>query len=816
MKRFVILSIVALSASLACADVTIGDKNYKVDTLFHRQVGPGIVNTIIRIPDYPLNVYLLHADMDNSYNRVETMQAQNTVGKTEALVNAAKRYSIGGKRVIGGVNANFWCVSNQGSASTYMLTSPYGAVVRNDTIYMNTNNVTDTWDGGPSRTGGVAIDHNKDLFLGHFTWKGTVFSPKLPAEGVQFDQVNKRCKANEMTLYNVAFSRTREFENNWINSDEKGTNNADNYFLTFKEGSSWQVNKTMTFVVSKIVNNTDRLKLGDYDACLTCTGTFKTAMAALAEGDEITIEQGWTTNEPDRDKVSPWIENMVEGNAPVMHNGELTGRNVDEPYNSQVYSRTAIGCSADQRHIYMIVIDRSTSPLYGHSAGCSTTVMCQILKSLFSDISEVVSFDAGGSAEMLQGGRIINTTTESNPRAIATAFFLESIAPEDNEITEIRFADTNLRLPMYASTVPQMLGYNQYGDIVSTEVTGFTLSIDSDIATVDGDEITAGGISGTATITATLNGMTATTNFTTMASQPAISVKPSILVDNHPWKIDVTATVDNKTYLYDASKLEWNVDDPDIAKVEDGLITGLKNGKTRISCTIGDFTDTDSVTVEISDSPYIYQSWDESWTIKGSGAKNFTLSEDGILNYTYSGTRAPYISLKKDITFYSLPDTIGLTFVSSLPIEYILMDLRNNYFTSSNYMKVGGDEGFEPNVEKTIKIDYNALGGTDNLATFPITIKEIKIVPDKTTATSGEQTLVLKAFYSHYSDVQQLEPLMGDVNGDGVIDVKDVTAIITYILGDVPQDFVIENANINGEGEIDVQDVTALINMILN
>ncbi|MBR5101537.1 MAG: dockerin type I repeat-containing protein, partial [Muribaculaceae bacterium] len=60
------------------------------------------------------------------------------------------------------------------------------------------------------------------------------------------------------------------------------------------------------------------------------------------------------------------------------------------------------------------------------------------------------------------------------------------------------------------------------------------------------------------------------------------------------------------------------------------------------------------------------------------------------------------------------------------------------------------------------------------------------------------------------------EQLMGDVNGDGVLDVKDVTGLINYILGTPPADFVLENANIDGEGEIDVQDVTALINMILD
>ncbi|MBR5102725.1 MAG: dockerin type I repeat-containing protein, partial [Muribaculaceae bacterium] len=89
------------------------------------------------------------------------------------------------------------------------------------------------------------------------------------------------------------------------------------------------------------------------------------------------------------------------------------------------------------------------------------------------------------------------------------------------------------------------------------------------------------------------------------------------------------------------------------------------------------------------------------------------------------------------------------------------------------------------------------------------------------------KTFDVKAIVSLYKGTLQLYPLsfgdepagkIGDCNGDGEVDVKDVTALISYILGDTPPGFVKENANINGDpsGEIDVQDVTALINLILS
>ena len=812
MKRTILLPLLfTLVACTAMAQVVIGGSEYQVDTLFRRQLGPGIMNTIIRIPGYPLNVYLLEADMDNPYNRIETMQGQGIVGKTELLTTAAQRYSTRSKRVLAGCNANFWCVSGQGTSSIYMLGSPYGAVVRNDTIYTNTNNANDTWDGGPSKTAGTAIDHDKNLIFGHFTWAAQLASPKLD-NPLAINKVNRRNRNNEMCLWNEAFGRTRQFETNWVSADETGNNHTDNYYLALAEGSSWQVSKPMTFVIVNIVNDADRQTLGNYEVCLTATGSFKEAMAVHTVGDTITITQGWTTNEPESEHITPWIENMVEGNAPVMHLGELTGRNTDEAYNSQVYSRTGYGCSADGRKLYMIVIDKSTHPQYGLSAGCSTTVMCEILKSLYPDVSEVVNYDAGGSAEMLASGTIINKTTEGSPRAVSNGWLLESIAPIDNEVATIRFAEHKVQLPIYASATPQVLAYNQYGDLINDDLKGFTLTCDEAIGTTSGETITAGGNALTGTLTATYNGITATVPIVTLAAQPAIAVSPMMLVDNREWDVDVTATVAGKTYFYDATQLGWSIDDPTVATINNGKIKGLKNGSTRISCQIGELLDTDSVTVEISNAPYFFQQWTEGWTLSGSGAKELVLDANGNVTFTYTSSRAPYVRMLTDRFFYSLPDTIGLTFNSTLPIEYVQVDVRNNQFTSINYQKFeNGGNGFEPGNDYTLYIDMDQLGGADQLATFPIRLREIRFVPDKAAATAGAHAIHIKAFYAHYPVEQTIA--QGDVNGDGRVNVSDVSALINMILGITPMNETL--ADVNGDGRVNVSDVSALINIIL-
>ncbi|MBR6978385.1 MAG: dockerin type I repeat-containing protein [Prevotella sp.] len=56
---------------------------------------------------------------------------------------------------------------------------------------------------------------------------------------------------------------------------------------------------------------------------------------------------------------------------------------------------------------------------------------------------------------------------------------------------------------------------------------------------------------------------------------------------------------------------------------------------------------------------------------------------------------------------------------------------------------------------------------------------------------------------------------IGDVNGDGDVNVTDVTLLVGHILGNENSNFIIENADVNGDGDITVTDVTKLVGNIL-
>ena len=57
---------------------------------------------------------------------------------------------------------------------------------------------------------------------------------------------------------------------------------------------------------------------------------------------------------------------------------------------------------------------------------------------------------------------------------------------------------------------------------------------------------------------------------------------------------------------------------------------------------------------------------------------------------------------------------------------------------------------------------------------------------------------------------------LGDVNGDGLVNIADVVALVSHILGNTPDVFYEDAANINDDETINISDAVALVRMILS
>ena len=90
------------------------------------------------------------------------------------------------------------------------------------------------------------------------------------------------------------------------------------------------------------------------------------------------------------------------------------------------------------------------------------------------------------------------------------------------------------------------------------------------------------------------------------------------------------------------------------------------------------------------------------------------------------------------------------------------------------------------------------------------------------TGTAGEYNGTITATtgtVTAYADVQGTvnpkQVKIGDVNMDGEVDINDVTALISHVLGQVVTPFDSQAANVDGNNAIDINDVTMLISTVL-
>ena len=805
-KIFTLFAFLAMFALSASADMTVDGKTYAVDTIIHRQVGPGMMHSIIRLPSWPLNVYIMEMDATNPHARVEA-SFEGRLGRLQPIDAAMEKKRTATKRPIAMCNANFWVTTNSITWAKYQLRHPLGGVVRNDTIVVNPTN---EWEGGPGNSGTALIDRDGHVYMGTVAWSSTISSPKVNNGAPQvIANVNRRAVTGEMALFNEYYTPGRQMENDWVGYDTRGDNASDNYYLKFVEGEDWAMGQDMHFVVSKLIMGKDRQGYNThYQAILTCTGATKELMSPLQLGDTVTINMSWAYVDAAGNAVIPKVENLVEGNATVMTHGQLTPRNYDESYNTSVYSRTAYATNAEGNKVYMIVIDKSLSPEYGRSNGATTAQMCQILKALCPDVTDVVNMDAGGSALMFVDGDYANTSTENAARSIACGWMMCAMGEEDNEIASIAFADYQKKMPVYSSYRPVIWGYNARGEIVDHDVRNFTLSSSDSLGHSDGTTFFAGGHVMQDSLTATFNGMTAKIKVITQEASPALKLKPAIVIDDRDYPVEVIAEVNGETFFYDPSSLQWNIDDNQVATITNGTLRGVKNGRTDLACKIGGLTDSTEVHVEISDAVYRYEPW-ENWTVKGSGHKNFAFAAD-TLTYTYGSSRVPYIALSKDVTFYGLPDTIGFAFKSDVPIDKVQMDVRNFNFPKTNNQVFTVDGGFAADEWHTVKIDLAAMGGTDLVGTYPINLKEVRFEPVKN-LEAVERMIVFQPFYAHYDRAR----IYGDVNRDFVADIEDANAIINVIVRRKTVDDFPGSPDLDGNGTVDIDDLNIIINIML-
>ena len=323
----------------------------------------------------------------------------------------------------------------------------------------------------------------------------------------------------------------------------------------------------------------------------------------------------------------------------------------------------------------------------------------------------------------------------------------------------MRTTSTFIRLPKYAAIKPDFLGYNQYGMLVSKQLQGVELSCNPETGyiTEDGYFVCLGsGI-----LTAKFGNASLPLDIVLVdAANPKLRLDSVIVSTGWDYPIEINGELDNKQFDMLASAFEWTIDDATICQVENGIVKGLKNGRTTIHGTIGDITLHLIVNVQTPEhTPYLWENMiniEERWTMKTTTSKwntNFNANSNGIaeLYVNYNGGRAPHVTLTANALLYSTPYAMEMRLTPQGElVEKVAFTLQragdnNKYaYTAQNLVA---------NEPTSIYVDFNELFGVeDDHAIYPINLNTIKFSV-ATSAAKQEYRIPIEGIYLHYKGI---------------------------------------------------------------
>lgn len=157
----------------------------------------------------------------------------------------------------------------------------------------------------------------------------------------------------------------------------------------------------------------------------------------------------------------------------------------------------------------------------------------------------------------------------------------------------------------------------------TTDTTVTWTSSNSAIATVNKEGLVDAVAPGNVTITATINGKSATCTYTVSAPLQSISIGDDFEIAKNQTK-DLTVTY-NPANTTDLKDVTWESSDESIAKVENGELKALKEGTAVITATVGTFQS--SITVTVKEIPLNSISIDQTENTLNRGDKTqYTVS----------------------------------------------------------------------------------------------------------------------------------------------------------------------------------------------
>ncbi len=719
-KLFIALAVLFVSATAFAAEWNLQGNTYTAKTVFHAQVGPGTTQTSVELSGpSEMKVFYTTTDLTNPYVEMRGVMANNKVASVATVPAMATANNAEGQLYFAGVNADFF--GNN---------APIGTTVIDSEIYFAP--VANGWSH-------FAIDADAKPYLGVADFSGSV--TKADGTSIALTAVNTGRGAEYLVIYTPKFGATT------------GTNAYGNEVTLTPIDGPIAAGNTVKMKVSCAPASAGSMAIPAGGYVLSGHGAASTFVQSLANGEEITVS---TTIKFGETSVAP---TQILGGCPmILSGGQVLETQTALDHLTALNPRTAVGYDATGTKLVMLVVDGRSAI----SAGCVSKVLADIMREV--GCTEAMNFDGGGSTTLyVDAFGTVNAPSGGALRAVTNGLYAVATAPTDNTIASIAFREPDITLPKYGFYTPTIYGYNKYGVLISTKVEGVTLSCPAELGEVtDGGSTLFANGAGTHTLTATINGITATIEATVSTTNSAEFKYTDVLIDNYrEWPVEVQALVNGEYMPLSSKALAWATADASVASVSDeGVVKGQKDGKTTISGSVGDFSGAVNITVECPTGATMpiektlnADAWTAAMSVVGVSNNSVTaLNESGMsINYTVASGRSRSITLNRnDVKVWSLPDALKFAInPGSATIKTFTLSYRAANGTAKSYTV----PSVPANTETIVEIPVSDFADVNDIGIYPISFTGMNIVLGTATAgnTHSIQLSKLEGVYNNYS-----------------------------------------------------------------
>ncbi len=624
---------------------------YNIDTLESFVAGPSSEYFAIRLTQGSerLDAYILRVNVTNPLISFEAHLGKGQLVGTETPSSMAQRNTTDTKIAFGATNGDFFITVGE-------VGRPVGLTIGNDEYAL----IGDNW----RNCAGLNTEGRPQISLHHrWSYNGNIVKG---TDTINLIRVNHHRYDNELMIFNQHQGAST--------GTEDGGSEA---VLSLLPGEKWQTNGKMKLLVEAVNVGTGNTAIEKGKAVLSGSGDKKAFVDGLKVGDEVEILFALTMDgEPAN------MSQVIGGDnyALILDNGIVPA---DGEIWNERHPRTAFGHSMTGDTVIMCVVDGR-----GKSIGCNTAMVGAIMKHYGAWRAN--NWDGGGSSCMyLQKFGQVNVGSDGHERATSGAMLAFANLPEvDNEITTIRPYSPTLFLPKYGMHKPKFLGYNKYDVLLDTDVQGIELEADGVSGYVqDGQYVCLADGS----FKATYNGVSTTVNVRVKDDAEMYFRLDSVLVsDDTDYAIEVLGIAGKNNVTLLPASLTWKIEDPSVCTISElGILNGLKDGgRTLVFGTLGEYTDTLIVNVEIPESkPALLTNMSDAtdyFTIKTTPASLKTeirVAEDGkgVFWTNFTGGRAANTKFTFEKNLYSLPKFVELRYnAQNFPITKIAFEFESN------------------------------------------------------------------------------------------------------------------------------------------